>query len=1102
MTERTDGQLRVLATRSGVYLTLRYGLSIVVSMANMFLLTRWIGPHAYGVFVTAVGLTTFLASLTRFGVDTYLVRCAPAPKRSQYDVAFTLVLSNSLILTGVGIAGLPLLKSWYASEEFAAPYLVLMACVPLAGLAGIPVAKLERDLNFRSAASIELGGQVIALVVAAGLAWEGSGVWAPVAGMVAWQIFALLAACAAARFFPTLRIQGPEVREMLSFGFGFSASMRMWQLRSLVNPLLVGRFVGAEGVALVAFALRVAEGIGFIRTAAGRLAIAALTRLQSDRSQLKKTLEKAFEIQVVILGPLLCAFALCGPWLVPRLMGSRWTGLVAVYPLIAIGVLLSSVFNLQASALFVVGKQWSVLRAYACHVTLLGLVTFLLLPRLGILAYGWGEVLACAGYFFIHSALSRVIHISYRAVLPLLCVFVGVLGIATANLRGTTIWVVAIVSLVALGCSRASRGISPSVSSLNISQLPHSIYLRARTVLTKTRLRGWSYVWSLVRYGWGLCVYDSQRAIELGKNRVRHASARSFKRAGSSLNSMDGADSRGFHFGASEIPSIVQRVPIRLQMRAVEEADSVLMQRFCFRGHEVIFGDGVNWTWCPDGNLSWLWDLNRHRFFLTLATAHYYTNDHRYIFKLIELWRDWIKANPTGAGCNWRYPFEVAARLQNWMWAYFFLAYSNCTKLIDMQEFEHALHEHALYLYHHLEYHWPNNHLLLESKALYEFAELFPQFDTKERIYGHARNVLEQEVVKQVLLDGTHSELSSMYHRIVAGELEELLLLCERRGRSLPAQLKNRIQGMSRFSRTIVRADGSTPLLGDSATDDTYLRFDSGRREHSDLNFWLWRDPPDLHTGTTWSDDLDLQIFPHAGYAFLHSPNDTHVTFDFGAFSKCEASNHAHVDSLSFELWANGQQLIVDPGVYLPWQDRRGWTRYFRSTAAHNTVEIDEQEQSRLSESLDMRHTAHTRLLSQRRSKDQVAVTAECLPYRRNGREIRHTREIGLQPDRVKVRDSVTGAGVHRLTWSFQFSPDVELSYHNKLLTGLSSRGRKLFSLAIRTPQTARLRLFYGHKNPLRGWVSRNSAEVIPAPMACYSVCAELPFEMESTFLL
>src|SRR3954453_5458694 len=97
----TTSKLSSLSTRGGVYLTTRYGLSILVSLGNMFLLTRWIGPHAYGLFVTAVGLTTFLASLARFGGDTYLVRCEPAPGRRQYDVAFTLILINSILLAAL-----------------------------------------------------------------------------------------------------------------------------------------------------------------------------------------------------------------------------------------------------------------------------------------------------------------------------------------------------------------------------------------------------------------------------------------------------------------------------------------------------------------------------------------------------------------------------------------------------------------------------------------------------------------------------------------------------------------------------------------------------------------------------------------------------------------------------------------------------------------------------------------------------------------------------------------------------------------------------------------------------------------------------------------
>jgi O-antigen/teichoic acid export membrane protein len=83
---------------------MRYGLGIFVSFANMLVLTRWIGPHAYGLFVTALGLSSFLAALTRGGIDTYLVRAEPAPSQKSYDVANTLVLGCSLVLMTVGMA--------------------------------------------------------------------------------------------------------------------------------------------------------------------------------------------------------------------------------------------------------------------------------------------------------------------------------------------------------------------------------------------------------------------------------------------------------------------------------------------------------------------------------------------------------------------------------------------------------------------------------------------------------------------------------------------------------------------------------------------------------------------------------------------------------------------------------------------------------------------------------------------------------------------------------------------------------------------------------------------------------------------------------------
>lgn len=422
----------MLTRRGAFYLGARYGLSLLISLGNMLVLTWWIGPHAYGVFVTAVGLTTFLAGISRCGVDTYLIRCEPAPPQSHYNIAFTLISFISAALVLLGLCLLPLLQAWYGGNEFVLPYLVLLASVPLTALVGVPTARLERDLNFRVLAGIELIGQSIAFLASFTLAVGGFGVWAPVCGMLLWQLFVLPATCHAAAMRPAFACQRALSRKMLAYGAGVTLSLRTWQLRTLVNPVLVGRFAGLEAVAYVAFALRIADGLGFLRAVASRLGVAALARLQHNREAFGVAVEKALLVQVITLGPMLGSFVLFGPWITQHFLGHRWLQAVAIFPFVAAGVLLNSVFNLLASALFAIGQEWAVVRAYSSHVLLLAGTTCVLLPKVGVVGYGWAELVACTGYLFILSRLVAIVKIRYRRILPVtaLCLLPPVFQIA------------------------------------------------------------------------------------------------------------------------------------------------------------------------------------------------------------------------------------------------------------------------------------------------------------------------------------------------------------------------------------------------------------------------------------------------------------------------------------------------------------------------------------------------------------------------------------------------------------------------------------------------------------------------------------------------
>lgn len=54
---------------------------------------------------------------------------------------------------------------------------------------------------------------------------------------------------------------------------------------------------------------------------------------------------------------------------------------------------------------------------------------------------------------------------------------------------------------------------------------------------------------------------------------------------------------------------------------------------------------------------------------------------------------------------------------------------------------------------------------------------------------------------------------------------------------------------------------------------------------------------------------------------------------------------HGHADALSIAVRAYGTDVLVDPGTY-DYYSHPEWRNHFRSTRAHNTVEIDGLDQS------------------------------------------------------------------------------------------------------------------------------------------------------------
>lgn len=407
--------LRTKVLRGGAFLAFRQAIGVVLSLAGVLLVTRVIGPKQYGVYATAIGIVTFLSTVGTWGVDIYLLRKTERPSEKEFNQALTVLLCISLVFL-IGIAALSHLIAVFVKTPGIGTLLVfLAAAIPLNLLALPAIVKLDRDLNFKQVAINELTGQASMYVVAVPMALVGGGAWAPAGGFVTQQLVLMVLSFRSAAYRPSLYWNTALVVKMLRYGLAYSSSTWVWQLRGLVNPLIVSRFAGAEAVGYIAVSIRFVEVLAFAKQATYRIAMAALAKISDDSGRLRNSVTEGMKLQAIAVGVPLALFALVGSILIPLGLGQKWAPALVVFPFIAVGYLTNAMFNLHCSVLYLRQENMQVTVFHIVHIALFAGSAAFLVPRLGFVGYGWSELIALLSYPVLHAYFARQVNgPSYR----------------------------------------------------------------------------------------------------------------------------------------------------------------------------------------------------------------------------------------------------------------------------------------------------------------------------------------------------------------------------------------------------------------------------------------------------------------------------------------------------------------------------------------------------------------------------------------------------------------------------------------------------------------------------------------------------------------
>ena len=510
------------------------------------------------------------------------------------------------------------------------------------------------------------------------------------------------------------------------------------------------------------------------------------------------------------------------------------------------------------------------------------------------------------------------------------------------------------------------------------------------------------------------------------------------------------------------------------------------------------------------GNVKMVWELSRHHHVTVLAGAWWLTGEEAYAHAAAEQLRSWWSANPFLSGVHWTSGIELGIRLISWTWVRRLL--HEWPKVEDLFE---ANPDALSQIWWHQRYlaAFPsrgssaNNHAVAEACGRLVAACAFPWFAESAHWRGDAARQLRRVLTSNTFPSGMNRELATDYHRFVT----ELGLVAasesEATGYPLGHEVWSLLTASVDAGVALLDAKGRPPRQGDGDEGRGLVLDDPEGDAWGQLlglgaglvgSLPWWPSIPETIAGAAVRALLPAlpvvatrperapRSFGDAGIYLLRTAPDRGPEIwcrcDGGPHGFLSIAAHAHADALSVEVRYDGVEVLVDPGTYC-YHGEPQWRTYFRSTLAHNTIEVDGQDQSVSGGPfLWSRHASTEVTRADVPDEGPQTWKGHHTGYARLDPALRHGRTVTLDPEgrTLTIIDTVTSAVPHTIRLAFHLGPDVTVDLSGSAAQlGWHGKGGPV-SAHLHLAGALRWTLHRGETGPAVGWHSPRFGHRLP----------------------
>lgn len=360
--EKKEG-LTQRTIRSVLWSSSGTAVQFIANVLVMIVLARLLTPAEFGVVGAAGVIIAFSQALGQLGLGTAIVQRVDLTTR-HIRAGFTFAALMGLLISVLLWVAAPAIARFFGMDELTTVLRVLLFAILLRSLGLIAEALLQRDMQFRALANIQMVSYVLGYgVVGIVLAWRGWGVWALVWAQMSQTILETGLFLLTKRHAKRPLLKKEPLRELLYLGGGMTAAKLANQLALQGDNLIVGRTLGAEALGLYSRAYRLmALPANLLGDAVETVAFPALSQVQSDLPRLRNAFCRSFTLMALLALPFTIFVVKTAPEIIQVFLGAQWGKAVIPFQILALGLYFRLDYKMGGSLARAMGSVYKLAR--------------------------------------------------------------------------------------------------------------------------------------------------------------------------------------------------------------------------------------------------------------------------------------------------------------------------------------------------------------------------------------------------------------------------------------------------------------------------------------------------------------------------------------------------------------------------------------------------------------------------------------------------------------------------------------------------------------------------------------------------------------------